>query len=167
MLERSQARHGVESAEGVACHGATIHHVHVEAVAAAGRRLSPGKGDAGPEGPAPPGKLEEGTPAAAEVEHAGARADPELIGHERVFAPLRRFERKREVAVVHRAAEIGLLADAEAEEPVNGGVDEIEVARGGHHALLGASPGQPLPSTAKLPPALMMRQGPRASGPIW
>ena len=73
-------------------------------------------------------EVEQRPPAAAEVEHAAAAVDPDLLGDVLVLAPLRLLERQREVAVVLGAAEVGELAEAEPEDPVDQRVGELEVA---------------------------------------
>ena len=75
-------------------------------------------------------EVEQRAPAAAQVEHAPARPDPDLLGHVLVLAPLRLLEGQREVAVVLGSAEVGELSQAEPEDAVDQRVGELEVARG-------------------------------------
>ena len=77
---------------------------------------------------------QERAPAAAEVEHAAARLDADLLGHVLVLAALGLLEAHREVAVVLRAAEVGQLSEADPEDAVDQRVGEVEVLAVGHAA---------------------------------
>jgi len=70
---------------------------------------------------------EQRPPAAAEIEQPPSRPDSDPLGDVIVLAALRLLEGQREVAVELGAAEIGELAEAEPEDPVDQRVREIEV----------------------------------------
>ena len=76
--------------------------------------------------------VEQRPPAAAEVEQPPPGLDPDLLGDVLVLAPLRLLEREREVTVVLGAAEVGELAQAEPEDPVDQRVGEVDVRAVGH-----------------------------------
>ena len=132
MLEGAEARDGVERAEAVARDLPRVVEVDVEAVAPAGRRLRGGQGDADPGAASAADEVEQRAPAAAEVEHAPARSDPDLLGHVLVLAPLGLLEAQREVAVVLGSAEVRELSQAEPEDAIDQRVGELEVVAVGH-----------------------------------
>ena len=86
--------------------------------------------------PAAADVVEQRSPAAAQIEHAATRADPDLLGDVVVLAPLGLLEAEREVAVVLRTAEVGELAQAEPEDPVDQRVGEFEVGALRHERRL-------------------------------
>ena len=110
--------------------------VDVEAVAPAGLRLRRGQRHPDAGRPPPADEVEQRAPSAAQVEHAPARADPDLLGHVLVLAPLSLLQGQREVAVVLGAAEVGQLPQAEPEDAVDQRVGELEVVAVGHRGQL-------------------------------
>ena len=92
MLERAEARHGVERTEALPVDLARVLEVDLEPVPAAGRQLRRGQRHPHPVAAARPGVGEQRTPAATEVEQPSPRADPDLLGHVIVLAPLRLLE---------------------------------------------------------------------------
>ena len=133
MLEGAEAGDRVEATEarrGSTCRASsrrTSRPWRRQASACADESVTPTPGR-----PALADEGEQRAPAAAEVEHAPAGPDPDLLGDVLVLAPLRLLERQREVAVVLRAAEVGQLAEAEPEDPVDQRVGELEVLAVGH-----------------------------------
>ena len=106
-----------------------VREVDVEAVAPAGLGLRGGERDADARRAPAADVVQQRPPAAAEVEHPPAGRDPDLLGDVVVLAALGLLERQREVAVVLGPAEVGHLAQAEAEDAVDQRVGEVEVAR--------------------------------------
>jgi len=103
-------------------------------LAAAGLHLRRGQGDADAGGPGAADGVEQRTPPAAEVEHAPAGLEPDLLRHVLVLAPLGLLEGQREVTVVLRSAEVGELAQADPDDLVGQRVAEFEVLALGHDA---------------------------------
>ena len=132
MLERAEAGGGVERTEGVAGDLACILEVDVESVALAGLELGRGKRHADAAGADIAKVVEQGSPAAAEVDHSLARLEPQLLGHVRVLAPLRLLERQREVAVVLGAAEVGHVTETQPDHLVGQRVGEVDVVAVSH-----------------------------------
>ena len=132
MLERAEAGHRVERAEGLALERAGVEEVHVETVSTARGELRGGERDADTTGAVTTNDVEQRSPSAAQVEHAPARCDPELLDDELVLARLRLFEGQREVTVVLGAAEVGHLTEAESEHPVDQRIGELEVVAISH-----------------------------------
>ena len=128
MLEGAEAGDRVEAAEAVAVDPAGVRDPRVQPVALARLRLRRRQGHPHPLGLALADEVEQRTPAAADVEHAPAGPDPDRLGDVLVLAPLSLLEGQREVAVVLGAAEVGELAEAEPEDPVDQRVGEFEVA---------------------------------------
>jgi hypothetical protein len=94
VLECAKARDGVERPETVAVELSRVIDVQVEAVAAAGVVLRLGERHAEPVGAAHADEVQQRAPAAAEVEHAPAGLDPDLLGDVLVLARLRLLERE-------------------------------------------------------------------------
>jgi hypothetical protein len=132
VLEGAQARDRVELAEAVAVHLQRVVEPDVEAVAPARLRLSARQRDPHPLRTALAHVVQERSPAAAEVQHAPAGIDADLIRHVLVLASLGLLERHREVAVVLRAAEVRELSEAEPEDAVDQRIRELEVGAVGH-----------------------------------
>src|ERR671911_2808784 len=132
VLEGAEARHGVERAEAVAGDLPRVVEVDVEAVPPAGRRLSGGQGDADSGAAPTPDEVQERAPPAAQVEHAPARSDPDLLGDVLVLAPLSLLEAQGKVTVVLRSAEVRELSQAEPEDPIDQRIGELEVLAVGH-----------------------------------
>src|SRR5262249_43091927 len=132
VLEGAQARDGVEAPEPLAGEPPRVAEVDVEAVPSARVRLRRGQGHANPDAAAASDEVEERTPAAAQVEHAPARPDPDLLGHVEVLATLSLFQADREVTVVLGSAEVGELSQAEPEDPIDHRIGELEVVAVGH-----------------------------------
>ena len=110
--------------------------MNVEAVAATGGELGGGERHADALGAALADEGEQRPPAAAEVEDPPSGPDPDPLGDELVLSPLRLLEREREVTVVLGAAEVGQLAEAEPEDPVDQRVGEVEILAAGHGSNL-------------------------------
>ena len=106
--------------------------VDVEAVPPAGRRLGGGQGDADPDAAPAPDEVEQPAPAAAQVEHAPSRADPDLLGHVLVLTALSLLEAQGEVTVVLRSAEVRELSQAEPEDAIDQRIVELEILAVGH-----------------------------------
>ena len=112
VLEGAEARDRVERAEALADHLPRVIQVHVEAVATAGGDLCRGQGHADSLCADAADKVEQPTPAAAQVEDPASWLDPDLLGHVVVLASLSLFEGQREVAVVLGSAEVRELPQA-------------------------------------------------------
>ena len=134
VLEGSEARHRVEWAEAVAVDLAGVAQVGVEAVPAAGFELRGREGHPRPPPTPLAGEVEHRPPPAPEVEHRPIGPDPDLLGDVGVLAALGLLEGQREVAVELRAAEVGELAEAEPEDPIDQRVGEVEILAIGHGA---------------------------------
>jgi hypothetical protein len=106
--------------------------VDVEAVPPTRCRLRGGQGDADPDAAPLSDEVKERAPAAAQVEHAPAGPDPDLLGDVRVLAPLSLFQAQREVTVVLGSAEVGELSQAEPEDAIDQRIGELEVVAVGH-----------------------------------
>ena len=132
VLEGAEARHRVERAEAVAGDLARVTEVDVQAVPPAGRRLRGGQGDADPDAAPAPDEVEQPAPAAAEVEHAPSRADPDLLGHVLVLAALSLLEAQGKVTVVLRSAEVRKLSETEPEDAIDQRIVELEIRAVGH-----------------------------------
>ncbi len=151
VLERAEARDRVKAAEALALQLPRIEQMHVQAVAQAGRRLRARQRDAQPDRLATADEVEQRPPAAAEVQHARASDDPDLLGHVLVLPALSLLQADREVAVVLGAAEVGELPHAQAEHAIGQRVGEVDVAAIGHRNSRqsqrgGATSTQPLPA---------------------
>jgi hypothetical protein len=127
MLERAKARHGVERAKALPVDVTRVLEVDLESVPATRPQLRRGERHPYRRPTARPGIAEQRTPSATEVEQSPPRPDPDLVGHIIVLASLRLFETEREVAVEHRATEIGQLTEAEPDNPVSQRVREVGV----------------------------------------
>ena len=127
MLERSEARHGVERAKARPVDLTRVLEVDLEPVPATGPQLRRGERHPHRHATARLGIREQRTPPATQVEQSPPRPDPDLVGHVIVLAPLRLLELEREVPVEHRAAEIGQLTEAEPNNPVSQRVREVGV----------------------------------------
>src|SRR5439155_11266491 len=132
MLEGTEARDGVEAAEAVGADLEGVLEPSVEPVPPARRRLRRRERDADAGASADPDEVEQGTPAATQIEHAPAGVDPDLIGDVLVLSTLGLLEAEREIAVELGAAEVRQLAQAEPEDAVDERVGELEVVAIGH-----------------------------------
>src|SRR5262249_47243962 len=79
-----------------------------------------------------PDVVEQSTPAAAEIENAPSRLDPDLLRNVVVLAPLSLLEGQREVTVVLGSAEVRELTQAEPDDPIGQRIAEIDVLAVSH-----------------------------------
>ena len=108
----------------------------VEPVAAAGGHLGRGQREAHAGGAAVAHVVEQPTPPAAEVDHATARADPDLLGHVVVLAALGLLEGEGVIAVVLGPAEVRELSQCEPDHPIGERIAEVDVLALGHYPSL-------------------------------
>ena len=132
VLEGAEARDGVERTEAGAGDLPCVVQVDVEPVPPARRRLRGGQRDTDPGAAPAPDESEQRAPAAAQVQHAPARPDPDLLSHVLVLALLSLLEAEREVTVVLGPAEVGQLTETEPEDPIDQRIREVEVLALGH-----------------------------------
>ena len=64
-------------------------------------------------------EVQQRTPPAAEIQHAPAGSDADLLGDVLVLAPLSLLEAQRKVAVVLGSAEVRQLAQAQANDAID------------------------------------------------
>ena len=81
MLERAEARDGVERAEALPVDLARILEIDLEPVPAAGGQLRRGQRHPHPDPATRPGIGEQRTPATTQIKQASPRPDPDLFGH--------------------------------------------------------------------------------------
>ena len=132
VLEGAEARDRIEGPIGIPVDRSRVLQVDVEVVFEAGGHLRRGQRHADPVCAAAASGVQQRPPAAAEVEQPPSRSDPDLLRDVVVLAALRLLERQREIAVVLGAAEVGELAQAEPEDPVDRRVGELDVSATGH-----------------------------------
>ena len=92
-----------------------------------GRHLRRGQRDADPGATSVADEVQQRPPPTAEIEHAAARPDPDLLGDILMLAPLGVLEAQGEVAVVLRAAEVGELTQTQPKDPIDQRIGELEI----------------------------------------